>query len=73
MAESPEANSGKLRFQLVFPAELKMQMTEMARAEATSLNALILKLCREYINEHTEDLADYQKFRGQLQTRRRQS
>ena len=73
MAESLEPTAGKSRIQLVFPAELKTQMAEMARAEATSLNALVEKICREYIREHTEDLEDYQKFRGQLQTRRRQS
>lgn len=54
------------RINLAFTAELKKKLEDIAALDEVSTNALVEKICLEYVETREADLAEYQQFRARI-------
>lgn len=54
------------RINLAFTSELKKQLEDIASVDETSMNALIEKICSNYVKTRAADLDELKKFRARI-------
>lgn len=54
------------RINLAFTAELKKKLEDIASVDEISMNALIERICLEYVNTRAADIDAFQSFRNRI-------
>lgn len=58
------------RINLAFTSELKKQLEDIASVDEISVNALIERICMEYVETRAADIAELEKFRVRIREKK---